>query len=74
MSKVKFTSVKGSSNISGYHYSEDRLVLTIKFSHGGQYEYHRVSPDVVQEFLVANSKGKFVNSVLKDKYITKKVG
>lgn len=57
--------VAGSTNIASAGYCSTRNCVDVCFSNGGVYRYHDVSAKVWQDFLSAESKGKFVHSVLK---------
>lgn len=62
-----------SSNISGYHYNIENMKLTIKFNSGAMYSYFNITPDIVQGFADAESKGKYFNKVIKNNYTYEKV-
>lgn len=50
-----------SSCINSFGYDDKKHTLEIEYSHGDNYDYEKVPPEVIQEFLRADSKGKFVN-------------
>ena len=59
--------LKESSSIAAAAYDRDERTLRITFkpgraeARGGRYDYLKVPPDVVDEFLDAESHGQFVN-------------
>lgn len=57
-----------SSAISDLAYDEDRSELYIRFRGGGAYTYLEVPMDEYLALCEADSKGKFVNEVIKRKY------
>lgn len=54
-------------------YLDPSQTLIITFNSGKKYKYLFVQPKVVQDFLIAESKGKFFNKNIRDKYITIKL-
>jgi len=60
-----------SSRISGIGYDPATKRLAIRFKNksgpGNVYEYANVPPSVHEEFMVAESKGKFFGSVIQSK-------
>jgi hypothetical protein len=63
-----------SSNIRGASYDSETLTLRIDFQHGGTYEYKQVPEDVVNEFSLAESAGKYLHAYIKGSYEHSKVG
>lgn len=63
-----------SSNIAKVGYDIEKKVLAIQFESGKVYDYAKVPPEVVINFLFAESLGKFFNTEIKDKYEVKKEG
>jgi hypothetical protein len=65
--------LKESSSIAAAAYDRDERTLRITFkpgraeARGGRYDYLKVPPDVVDEFLDAESHGQFVNWRIKAK-------
>ena len=57
-----------SSNIDMIGYDEDNSQLHVLFKSGAEYAYSEVPPTVFQEFLDADSKGKFLNERIKGRY------
>jgi len=57
-----------STNIDMIGYDEDNSQLHVKFRSGAEYVYNEVPPAVYQEFLDADSKGKFLNERIKGRY------
>lgn len=74
---IKWTLVE-SSNVAaiGYENHEDdmKAELHVRFKSGAEYIYSDVPQDVVQGFLDADSKGKFLNEHIKDVYECHKLG
>lgn len=62
-----------SSNIFSIGYSEEDRLLEVKFKNGRLYRYDGVPPEVHEEFVNAESFGKFFASNIKDQYDTEKV-
>jgi hypothetical protein len=57
--------VAGSTNIASAGWCPTRFCVDVEFKGGAVYRYYDVSAKVWQDFLAAESKGIFVNSVLK---------
>lgn len=57
-----------STNIDMIGYDEDNSQLHVRFNSGAEYVYNEVPPAVFQEFLDADSKGKFLNERIKGRY------
>ena len=55
-----------SSNIAAIAYASDTEVLSINFLNGSTYEYYGVPQNVFDEFLIADSKGRYFNANIKD--------
>ena len=72
-------SLKESSSIAAAAYDRHKRTLRVTFtpgkaSHrGGTYDYFEVPPNVVDEFLKAESLGRFVNWQIKPRFKYKKV-
>lgn len=62
---ISMTSVK-SASISGVGYR--RRTMKVEFSSGRVYEYRKVPRATYDKFLKADSKGKFFNAEIRDKY------
>ena len=73
---VEWTPVK-SSNIAAIGYESNdkdlKTELHVQFNSGSEYVYHSVPADIVQEFLDADSKGKYLNERIKGTYQFDKV-
>lgn len=48
-----------SSNISGVGHDEESGALIVQFSNGTAYRYSGVAPETVNDFLAAESKGRY---------------
>ena len=57
--------VAGSSNIVSAGWCLTRFCADVEFKGGAVYRYNGVSAKVWEDFLAAQSKGQFVNAVLK---------
>jgi hypothetical protein len=57
--------VAGSSNVASAGWCSTRFCVDVEFHGGVVYRYYNVSAKVWQDFLSAESKGQFVNGVLK---------
>lgn len=55
-----------SSNISKIGYDTDALI--VEYKSGARYKYEGVPKALYEEFLTADSKGRFMNSNIKGKY------
>jgi len=55
-----------STSIGSVGYADD--VLEIRFRNGGLYRYFGVPPDVHQGLMRADSKGRFFNLHIRDRY------
>jgi hypothetical protein len=62
-----------SSTIAWAEYNDATEEMEIKFHNGGVYIYSGVEKKTYQDFLDADSKGKFFSRFIKDKYPTKRV-
>jgi len=54
-------------------YDPDSEEAYVEFHGSGLYAYRGVSPRVYEEFLAADSKGTFVNEVVKPRYPYRKI-
>ena len=70
---VEWTEVE-SSNIAGIAYIKEAEQLMVQFNSGSVYAYSDVPEQVYQDFLAADSKGKFFAQSIKDVYAYGKVG
>jgi KTSC domain len=57
-----------SSSIATQGYDAATSTLELQYASGGVYQYFDVPPAVYAQFLAADSKGGFVNSVIKKHY------
>ena len=57
-----------SSNIAEVGYEDTTMVLEILFHNGNIYQYFDVPQSVYEEFMSADSKGKFLNANIKNNY------
>lgn len=63
-----------SSNIHSVGYDSDKRKLEVKFRSKSIYQYDDVPEKVYRRFLSAESKGKFLNKHIKNKYPYTKIG
>jgi hypothetical protein len=57
-----------SSAIDWIDYDRRKRVLTIAFRETATYDYFDVSPEVYRAFLASDSKGRFFNFRIRDRY------
>jgi hypothetical protein len=62
-----------SSWVAAIGYEESAREVHVALIEGATYAYESVPPDVWQLFLAADSKGTFVNEVLKPNYEVRKL-
>ena len=62
-----------SSNIAAIAYDKEQQELHVRFNSGAEYAYYEVPVAVYQEFLIAPSKGKYLNEGIKGFYQFEKV-
>ena len=62
---MKLIEVK-SSNIKKVGWDEDGLI--VEYMSGSKYRYKKVPRDMYDQFLESDSKGRFMNSNIKNKY------
>lgn len=62
-----------SSNIAQIGYDAPTSTLEVHFNKGGVYRYYGVTVDVVLDFLMAPSKGQFLNASIVGAYNFEKV-
>lgn len=63
-----------SSNIASVGYDEPSQTLEVEFLNGSIYQYYNVPPNMHQELMQAGSKGKFLNTYIKNAYPYSRVG
>ena len=57
-----------SKGIRWVRYDEQNRTLDVAYTNSGEYRYFDVGPEVYAWLLRAESKGKFVNRLVKEKY------
>lgn len=57
-----------SSNVAAVGYDPNRRILEIEFLSGSIYHYRNVPQQVHQDLMAAESKGRFLNSIIKGQY------
>lgn len=57
-----------SSNVVAVDYDPSRMTLEVEFYNGSVYQYFDVPEAEYQEFLGAESKGKYLNANIKPNY------
>lgn len=62
-----------SSMIADFDYDAERAQFTVTFVTGRIYRYFLVSPDCIDRFANAQSKGHFFNKFIRDKYPCREV-
>lgn len=62
-----------SSNIKKIGYQNDAKVLLVTFVSGSVYMYKDVPAEVFEDFVRAQSKGKFFHANIRGKYTTTKI-
>lgn len=62
-----------STSLASAGYDEETRVLEIEFRTGSVYRYHGVSPEVVDQFLHAPSRGRYFTAWIRDRYPTTRV-
>ena len=68
MNNPTFTPLE-SSVFSGYHYDDEHWTLSLQFKSDGKVStYQQVPPEVFEEFVAAESQGKYWNANIKGKY------
>jgi hypothetical protein len=63
-----------SSNLKSVGYDEKTRVLEIEFHHGGIYRYYDVPADTHSALMKAESKGKYFQSHIRNKFRFEKIG
>ena len=62
-----------SSNVQSIGFDEHSQTLYVDFINGSRYQYFKVPKSIFEQFLVANSKGKFLHRNIKDKFTYSKL-
>lgn len=57
-----------SSMLNAVGYDKDEKKLTVEFSNGATYEYEEVEPEIYEEFVNADSVGKYFLYKIKPNY------
>lgn len=63
-----------SSNIASIGYDAQSETLEVEFTSGAVYQYYNVSPVIFEQFMQADSKGKFLAYQIKKLYPYARVG
>ena len=63
-----------SSGIRWIRYDEQTRTLDVAYTASGEYRYFDVGPEVYAWLMKAESKGKFINRLVKDKYRYERLG
>ncbi len=63
-----------SSNLKSVGFDEKARVLEIEFHHGGIYHYHDVPAETHAALMKAESKGKYFQSHIRNKFRFEKIG
>jgi hypothetical protein len=62
-----------SSVIHSVAYDELTRTMEVRFQDGDRYRYFDVEPELIDEFLDAESKGQFFNDYIRDSYLFNRV-
>ncbi len=62
-----------SSMIAAIGYNPDNQTLEVEFNDGNVYEYDDVEPEVYEEFMAADSHGRFFLANIRDNYPYRKL-
>ena len=54
-----------SGTIQSVGYDAETMTLAVNFTHGTEYHYYGVPPEVVEQLRVAPSAGRFLNEQIK---------
>jgi hypothetical protein len=49
-------------------YDATRSIMFVRFAHGGWYSYFEVPHDIYEDFLAAESHGRFFHEHIRDRY------
>jgi hypothetical protein len=63
-----------SKGIRWIRYDESTRTLDVAYTNSGEYRYFDVGPEVYAWLVRAESKGKFVNRLVKEKYRYERLG
>lgn len=57
-----------SSNIAAIGYDEVTETLEVEFLHGAVYQYYNVPPNLHEQLMQEGSKGRFLNTYIKNAF------
>jgi len=57
-----------STNISSVGYDEQTQTLEVEFLNGTVYQYYNVPPNIFEQLMREGSKGRFLNTYIKNAY------
>ena len=63
-----------STNVASVGYDEGTETLEVEFLNGSIYQYYNVNMSIYQQMMQAGSKGKFLNTYIKNAYPYSRVG
>lgn len=63
-----------SSNIASVGYDEGSQTLEVEFLNGSVYQYYNVPPNMHEQLMQGGSKGRFLNTYIKNAYPYSRVG
>lgn len=63
-----------SSNLSSVGYDRGAQVLEVEFLNGSVYQYYNVPENMYDQIMQSTSKGKFLNTYIKNSYPFSRVG
>ncbi len=63
-----------SSNIASIGYDENTQTLDVEFLSGSVYQYYNVPVNMYEQLMQAGSKGRFLNTYIKNAYPYSRVG
>lgn len=63
-----------SSNIASIGYDEGSETLEVEFLNGSVYQYYNVPQNMYDQLMQAGSKGRFLNTYIKNAYPYSRVG
>jgi hypothetical protein len=63
-----------SSNIASVGYDEATQTLEVEFTNGSVYQYYNVGAVIYEQFMLAPSKGQFLNTNIRNVYPYSRVG
>lgn len=58
--------VPNSTAISAFEYDTETQILSIKFTSGGVYDYPGLPEDIVRNWMIAESMGRYFNQNIKN--------